>query len=377
MYRSVAPVLLLLLYVNSDRSVRAVKVSHIFFRFEIGRSNNYNLLSLNLEAFLKFKFIQTSQGYYVQFRHLILNIYKIKDQHMLISILFKIDTLEEAEKALQGRVSMVAKRFREPANTDEEFKKIQSKRKKTEKKDLKTKQEEAHSMNIKYLVEEMKMQTPSVRQLSIDSQALAEDTLSILNPTPASPLTIHQLSKDSPASTAESISSIVTPKLVMSPTLRHSPKVSVVSIVDNNPTVLRKDSPTSIEASISSIVSPTLSSPSKVHNFPKISSTTVDNISTIMLPVVSTPKTIRYLSKNSHESVEEEVLYVESMTPAARNLSMDAPLSSLSTVQQLPALSEISFDLSSLGIPYDDILRDLFSEETQIGQNLFEVQIVS
>lgn len=69
------------------------------------------------------------------------------------------DTLEEAEKVFKGRVTTVSKRFREPGNTDEEIKKMQAKKKKAEKKDLKEKQGQAHTLNIEYLVDEIKLQT--------------------------------------------------------------------------------------------------------------------------------------------------------------------------------------------------------------------------
>lgn len=67
--------------------------------------------------------------------------------------------MEEAEKVFQGRVTTVAKRFREPGNTDEEIKKMEAKKKRVHKKDLKAKQGQAHTSNIKYLVDEIKLQT--------------------------------------------------------------------------------------------------------------------------------------------------------------------------------------------------------------------------
>ncbi len=41
------------------------------------------------------------------------------------------DSIEEAEKYLQGRLKFVSKKFREPGNTDEELKRMESKRKKS------------------------------------------------------------------------------------------------------------------------------------------------------------------------------------------------------------------------------------------------------
>lgn len=88
--------------------------------------------------------------------------------------------MEEAEKVFQGRVMTVAKRFREPGNTDEEIKEMEAKKKRSVKKDLKAKQGQAHTLNINYLVDEMKLQTSSsaasVSSASNDSCSVANDT---------------------------------------------------------------------------------------------------------------------------------------------------------------------------------------------------------
>lgn len=54
----------------------------------------------------------------------------------------------------------VAKRFREPGNTDEEIKKMEAKERRSAKKELKSQQAQAHAINIKYLVDEMKSKVP-------------------------------------------------------------------------------------------------------------------------------------------------------------------------------------------------------------------------
>lgn len=71
------------------------------------------------------------------------------------------DSIEEAEKYLQGRLKFVSKKFREPGNTDEEIKNMESKRKRTEKGELKVKKAEAHALNMEYLINEVKSHTTS------------------------------------------------------------------------------------------------------------------------------------------------------------------------------------------------------------------------
>lgn len=50
---------------------------------------------------------------------------------------------------------MVAKRFREPADTEEEIKKIETKKKRNAKKELKEQKADAHAKNSEYLFTEM------------------------------------------------------------------------------------------------------------------------------------------------------------------------------------------------------------------------------
>lgn len=66
-----------------------------------------------------------------------------------------------AEKCLQGRLKFVSNKFREPGNTDEEIKKIESKQKRSEKKELMAQKSQAHALNLEYLINEMKLQAPS------------------------------------------------------------------------------------------------------------------------------------------------------------------------------------------------------------------------
>lgn len=73
-----------------------------------------------------------------------------------------VDTLEEAEKYLQGRLKLVSNKFRYPSNTDEEIKQIESKRKRSEKKESKTQKAMAQTQNIEYLINEVKLQAPSI-----------------------------------------------------------------------------------------------------------------------------------------------------------------------------------------------------------------------
>lgn len=50
---------------------------------------------------------------------------------------------------------MVAKRFREPADTEDEIKKIETKKKRNAKKELKEQKAEAHEKNSEYFFTEM------------------------------------------------------------------------------------------------------------------------------------------------------------------------------------------------------------------------------
>lgn len=68
------------------------------------------------------------------------------------------DSIEEAEKCMQGRLKFVSKKFREPGNTDVELKQMESKRKRSEKKELKARKAEAQIVNATYLINEVSLQ---------------------------------------------------------------------------------------------------------------------------------------------------------------------------------------------------------------------------
>lgn len=253
----------------------------------------------------------------------------------------QIDTLEEAQKALRGRVSTVAKRFREPGNTDEEFKKIQAKKRRSDKKDLKSSQAKAHSMNIQYLVEEMNVHTASVPQASEDLQALSEEDIpSVMPSTLSSPSTVSHLLLPLPGISSTPIEEdIVVPKLA-----------SPLAIV------------------------PILPSPSALCYPEKVSTTLpIDITSSTEASILSTPATIHHLSKNLHASVEVELSSIGSTPPANSDLLKDSELSSSPSKQQPSDMYELSFDLSSLDIQYVDLFNELIAEEAQIGQNMSEV----
>lgn len=69
-------------------------------------------------------------------------------------------------------MTSVAKRFRDPTNTDEEIKKMEAKRKRLDKKELKIKQAEAHAINIQYLVDTLESGTPSTSTKSNESECI-------------------------------------------------------------------------------------------------------------------------------------------------------------------------------------------------------------
>lgn len=74
--------------------------------------------------------------------------------------------MADAEKYMKGRLKLVPNKFREPGNTDEEMRKMQTKQKRSEKKELKSQKAQAHTMNMDYLLDEVKLQMPSVSSVS-------------------------------------------------------------------------------------------------------------------------------------------------------------------------------------------------------------------
>lgn len=67
----------------------------------------------------------------------------------------KKDSMDEAQDYLKGRIKMVAKRFREPGDTENEIKKMESKRKRNAKKQLEEEKAHANAKNNEYLLNEM------------------------------------------------------------------------------------------------------------------------------------------------------------------------------------------------------------------------------
>lgn len=62
---------------------------------------------------------------------------------------------------MQGRLKIVSNKFREPGNTDEEIKKMETKRKRSEKKELKAQKAQAQALNTAYLINEMTLHASS------------------------------------------------------------------------------------------------------------------------------------------------------------------------------------------------------------------------
>lgn len=209
---------------------------------------------------------------------------------------------------MKGRLPNVPKRFREPGNTDEEVNKMQAKKKRSEKKELKSKIAEAHSINIQYLVDEMNVQTSSKGTSSVEGSTL-------------------------------------------------------VSTAAETPFLLIEDTLASIEKDPSPVVASKLYLPSTARSSPEVTST--EEPALIVVP--STPTTIHYIAKNSYVSPEVEL---PSVLVSANSMPP--------TEQQPPAaITEISFDLSSLDVPYVDIINELMAEGTSADQNMFEVQLAN
>lgn len=68
---------------------------------------------------------------------------------------------------MQGRVKFVANKYREPGNTDEEIKKNELKRKRSEKKELKAQKAQAHALNIEYLINDVKLHASTSSSMNL------------------------------------------------------------------------------------------------------------------------------------------------------------------------------------------------------------------
>lgn len=68
---------------------------------------------------------------------------------------------------MQGRLKLVSKKFREPGNTDEELKRIESKRKRSEKKELKAHKAQAEAVNTTYLIDQATLQASSTQSKNV------------------------------------------------------------------------------------------------------------------------------------------------------------------------------------------------------------------
>lgn len=75
--------------------------------------------------------------------------------------------MAEAQKYIQGRLKSVPKKFRNAGNTDEEVKKMQLKERRSVKKELKSQQAQAQALNMNYLIDHLKLQTPPAPTFSI------------------------------------------------------------------------------------------------------------------------------------------------------------------------------------------------------------------
>lgn len=79
--------------------------------------------------------------------------------------------MAEAEQYLQGRLKFVSNKFRQPGNTEDEIKKMQFKQRRSDKKESKSQKAQAHALNMDYLIDQVKLQTPSASSLSASRTA--------------------------------------------------------------------------------------------------------------------------------------------------------------------------------------------------------------
>lgn len=88
---------------------------------------------------------------------------------MLFKINFtKLDSLEEAENYIKGsaRPTKIPKMFRDPDNTDAEIKKIEAKKRRSNKKELNSFKAESQAINVEYLLKGIELHPSSTSILN-------------------------------------------------------------------------------------------------------------------------------------------------------------------------------------------------------------------
>lgn len=71
----------------------------------------------------------------------------------------RIESVADLESTEEKRLKTVSKRFRDSGNTDTELQKIQAKKRKSEKREVKVNQAKAQEVNAQYLVDNLEKQS--------------------------------------------------------------------------------------------------------------------------------------------------------------------------------------------------------------------------
>ena len=71
----------------------------------------------------------------------------------------RIESIADLESTEEKRLKTVSKRFRDSGNTDTELQKIQAKKRKSEKREVKVNQAKAQEVNAQYLVDNLEKQS--------------------------------------------------------------------------------------------------------------------------------------------------------------------------------------------------------------------------
>lgn len=73
--------------------------------------------------------------------------------------LLRIESIADLESTAGKRLITVSKRFRDSGNTDTELKKIEAKKRRSEKKEVKVNQAKAQEVNTQYLIDNLEKQS--------------------------------------------------------------------------------------------------------------------------------------------------------------------------------------------------------------------------